>query len=60
MFADFDKRKMVNSIIDEYNNVIFRKEYEIKHIKWWGYRLGVYIGGNNPAPHTIKIDIQNI
>lgn len=31
-----------------------------EHKKKFGYKLGCFFGGNNPAPHTIKIQISKI
>jgi hypothetical protein len=53
-FGKKDKLVKLN-IVDEYHKSVYYTAKPINVFKWWGYTLGLYIGGNNPAPHTIKI-----
>lgn len=47
------------SVHDGYNNWHQLGAVRIPHThsKKWKYKLGCFFGGNNPAPHTIKIKI---
>lgn len=56
---DFDKDDMkIYYTITHKSHYIYNSVYNVNNFKWWGYSLGLYIGGNNPAPNKIKIDIK--
>lgn len=38
--------------------VLFTAKREINKFRFWGYQLGLYIGGNNPATNDIDIEIK--
>lgn len=40
--------------------VLAEKSYPFTHKKKWSYYLGIYFGGNRPAPQTMNIEITNL
>ncbi len=49
-----NKHRIYYIIYDENNNILFKKEYLFSFMLFLGYTLGLYIGGNNPAPKKLK------
>lgn len=51
--------KYIFAVHDGYNEwyQLGEKEIPFTHNKKWSYRLGCFFGGNNTAPHDIKIKI---
>ena len=55
---NFDKEQLKVYYTIRYNSRdIYNSVYDVENFKWCGYTLGLYIGGNNPAPNKIKIEM---
>lgn len=54
----------LNITSNYYHFIVVKESFEVHssiqhhNKRKWSYPLGVYFGGNKPAPHTIKIEIK--
>ena len=54
-----DKNQIALIKMDNVNIPIYSTEVKVLNPKLWGYKLGTYIGGNNPAPKIIELKMRH-
>lgn len=60
LISIYQSNRYMFTVHDGYNNwhQVGVAEVGFTHNKKWKYKLGCFFGGNNPAPHDIKIKIS--